>query len=264
MKEGFQAALIQEHKEWLRPFPEHLKLFQDLLQDQEESALCEAAVRRFLEKQECIVEPHPEANTNDKTPDFVCRARIGDIFYAEATLAESSSLDESLGFSVKCREGEARGIGLLDKMIFRKLRAKEDQLSDLEHPCILAIGVFHPETSVACLDDVTFPMYTLGQIAWSPSISSKHSSKANVDVILTGRNAPFFGPGQTEHCWEFKRRSISAWLVCGFGTHPWNIYGALHPSPARHFNPAWLSDTRFCELSVDLTRHSYEAKWIGK
>jgi hypothetical protein len=61
---------------------------------------------------------------------------------------------------------------------------------------------------------------------------------------------------------EFARNSISAVLLCGFGSIPPNVVGCLHPNPNYPFERALLPKIKFCRLAEGYQTGRFTVEWI--
>ena len=74
----FWDDLAAEHRNWFSAFhPQYLCNWEKLLKSDYEAGLCEAAVRRLLQKHQIATEPNEELTGSEQRPDFRCTNPVG-------------------------------------------------------------------------------------------------------------------------------------------------------------------------------------------
>ena len=93
----FLDTLKAEHRTWLAGFDcQYLRNWEKLLKNNEESALTEAVVRRWLSMRGVTVSPNEDLTGNHQRPDFRC-VTPGGQFYVEATCISVEKATEITG-----------------------------------------------------------------------------------------------------------------------------------------------------------------------
>lgn len=143
--------VIESHQSWLKGFSqERFDKWQDLLNAAPEAAICEACVRDILSKY--VDEIQPNEDLSHGGPDYLCKTR-NDWFYIEVTCItiESATKATELAHPVSVFT-EASCYNHLTDRIRGELVNKTRQCSDLDHPCLLAIGTLHSQAGPRCMD----------------------------------------------------------------------------------------------------------------
>jgi len=104
-------------------------------------------------------------------------------------------------------------------------------------------------------------MLLTGETKISWKINMRTGSQVGDTYLSTDlRSAVFLRPDATTEI-GFARSSISGLLLCGFGILPPKVLGALHPNPARPFDPGILPHVRFCEVRLDRQAGRLATQW---
>ena len=144
------AKLVKEHLRWLAGFhPQHLHNWGNLLDNDPEAAMCEAAVRRVLQLNGNFVEPSESPNGSRRLPDFRC-LQEGKVFFVEVTSISIEKATKVTGVLHKAIDPVASGYESLNDAIFDACNKKTPQCSDLEHPALVAVCTHHFDASCIC------------------------------------------------------------------------------------------------------------------
>ncbi len=142
----FCDALADEHRHWLSAFdPRYLKNWERMLNADEEAALAEAGVRRWLASQSVAAEPNEELTGAEQRPDFKCR-RGDEKFYVEVTHIATEKATDLTGLS------EEANVLVNPTPLNRAIQAictnKAVQCSNQDSPVLVAVGTFHGAAAV--------------------------------------------------------------------------------------------------------------------
>jgi hypothetical protein len=111
-----------------------------------EAAACEAMYWGAL--RDCGVSVSlNESGRNHRSPDFVCE-KDGQKFYVEVTCIRTETAAEHTGLPAVPAEG-ASFYAPLNEAIFAEVSGKTRQCSNLDAPCVLAVGTFHFQASAS-------------------------------------------------------------------------------------------------------------------
>ena len=132
--------VIGSHREWLKSFGEnYLEDWDDLfLYNNTEAAACEAFTREVLEELDIDVEP-VDKRVNRKNPDFKC-SRGEEVFYVEVTCITKDAATKHSALEDYPTDNKVTHFAMLTKSIFQETVNKTPQCSNLNSPCVLAIG----------------------------------------------------------------------------------------------------------------------------
>jgi hypothetical protein len=251
--------LKAEHRGWLSRFPpKYGQNWENLLSADCEAALCEAAVRRLLQRRALAVQPNEDVMGSERRPDFRCTHSAG-TFLVEATCIPIANVTEQTGLPHLPQLG-ARNYASLNGAFFRKILRKYAQYTAADHPVLLAVGLFHYTASALCINRQFANMLLTGEthIGWHVDTTT---GRGVGDSFLTTRleTAAFLRAGQGG-IWDV-RTTLSGLLLCGFGFDPPNVLGLLHPSPLRPFDQRFLADIEFGRVQRDLARVRLSTTW---
>lgn len=255
------SDLVEKHRAWLKPFgKQRLSKWENLLQNNAEAAICEAATRKLLSEQVINVESHEDISLGG--PDFQC-LQNGKKFYVEVTCITIDAVTKATAL-VPNSSSQTYTPKPLTKRIFYEMCNKAPQLSGLNTPSILAIGTLH---------------YIAGHIFFSQDFTKKvltGTPKITVPFDMEHRRA-VGDPYQTTDLQdsgfvrpdknsitsiEDARKTISALLLCSFGTVPVRPLGVIHPNANRAFDRTLLPQIEFCRLSEGYQMGKFQVEWI--
>lgn len=265
----FLRDLPADHLAWLSEYDRrHLDNWKKLLADDKkvEAALAEAGVRQLLQGYGVHVEPNEDLTGAEQRPDFRCQAnkRVFEVEVTHISIKRASRVtglaEDQTGFHVYTPLTDA---------IFSACRHKAEQCSNASCPTLLAVVTFHSYVSATCFEKPDVEMLLMGMPAITWPIHLPDCQKAGDAYQLTAfHSAAFLRPDSSQEI-DFARRSISALLLCGFGVQYPNrhgawmpeVIGALHPHPARQFDPAALPEVEFGWLPIDRTSRQLHVSW---
>ncbi len=251
----FQAALEAEHERWLSSFgPQHLANWSKGRNGNAEAALCEAAVRRFLQDQGVDVQPNEDVAGSapgggaEQRPDFLC-SRAGLAFNVEVSCISIATATAETGLE-HLPQGKPGNHGHLNGIISNKCSKKTKQCAAGSLPTLLALGTFHLSASALCIREHIADMLLTGEThpTWN-LVASTCQPVGEAYLTTSLRAAPFLRP--TGPSIREARTSLSGLLLCGFGYHPPNVLGLLHPQADRPFDRRLLPCVQFGEVVVE-------------
>jgi len=220
-----------------------------------EAAMCEASYWAVLHDCGVAVEPNP--NT---TPDFLCRK--DDVkFYVEVTCIQIETATRKTNLKPIPEAQRATNYQSLNEAIRGECINKTGKCANLDAPCVVAIGTFHPYASAVAVNEKFMEW-----LHTDPCIGMDFDPRAGQIVgesyqVARLRKSVFtqlFDIGGVQHV----RRPISALLVAGFGLEPPRIFGLLNPFPAREFDPRLLERIPFCFERTNLLKGAISVEWI--
>lgn len=159
-------------------------------------------------------------------------------------------------------DGKARHYGLLNDAIFEASRKKTLQCADTGHPVLVAVGTFHFQASALCFSEHHLQMLLTGEELITQRIDTRTGQSVG-DIYLSTKlwSATFLRP-DNETGMEHARCPISAMLLCGFGCHPFQVGGVLHPRPVHDFDHLLLPDVKFCRLKEGYESGQFSTEWV--
>jgi hypothetical protein len=241
---------LQEHRAWLGKFdPAHLQSWEKILKDNPDAAKCEMRARRLLEENGNIVEPNLDLKGNKRTPDFRCMQGTQK-FFVEVTCIDTERVTNETALPPNPEAGKAFHFGNLNKVIFQEVIAKTPQCSNLEHPALVAVGLFHQQASAICPHKRFMEQLLTGR----ESITSYLGASGKPFLSTALEQAAFIKPHKTTGEVVRARNPVSGILVCGFGCGTPQICGLLHPEPIHNFDRTLLPHISFLRL-----KEGYEA-----
>jgi len=257
---GSYSKLIDKHRIWIGVFgKQRLSRWEDLLNANPEAAICEAATRELLSGYGINIKPHEDVSFGG--PDFLC-VKNNNLVYVEVTcitkekITRKTTLDDSPRGAAYYR--------LLTKTFLEELRNKVPQCSNLDAPCIVAIGTLHRQAGYKCFGKHAAEDLLTG----TPLISMKfdHKKARGIGDIYQStdlRDSAFirFDKTLTGQI-ECARNPISAVLLCAFGYSPIKVVGVLHPNPNYKFDRSLLPDTEFCRLVKGYETDLLRVEWM--
>jgi hypothetical protein len=251
-----QPQFDQQHaKNWAREY-----------KNDPEAAMCEATFWAALT--DCGVDVRPNrdlegsSNGGRKSPDFLCQ-KMGVPFYVEVTCLreEVATRKTSLQPGFDGKPG-AFNYELLTQAIFDKCKSKTLQCSNLDAPCILAIGTFHYRASILAVRDDSIEEILTGETGIGFDFDSEAGRSTGPPYQVTSfRWSPFTRKSNIVGA-EHTRQPISAILVGGFGCSPPHVLGALHPNPILEFDPRILDQIAFCRQRIDWESGRVGTEWL--
>jgi hypothetical protein len=264
LKEIYSDELA-DHRNWLAGFPEYGAHWERRLKYQLEPAIVEACVRRYLAGQVDSVEPAEDLASGG--PDFRCRKGC-QTFYVESTCLTVDSVTNATKLSPSA-SGQATNYGTLNDLVKGAVVDKAQQIaSRKDAPGLLAIGTLHFQAAALCIKK-----HHIEAILTSTPFIACDFDPAVGEVVgepyqaVNLCNSAFIKPpsaGSIDTTYQHARRSISGVLLCGFGSIPPQVLGALHPGACRPFDPNLLPQTRFCRLKPDASAGGdFMPEWIG-
>lgn len=241
---------IKQHRVWLKDFNKRrLKKWNDLLQANPEAAICEAKTRVLLADHNVGIQPYEDLSQGG--PDFAC-SKNGRAFYVETTCI---SVEAATRTTKLCPGGSPDIDDIWFKDMTDKFRfeigGKVKQCSKVKAPRIVVIGTLHPQASDCCFDELAAEEVLTGTTYITGEINTKTGEKVGGTYEVTKlENSAFIKSGKDSTNWiEHVRCSVSAVLLCGFGSNPPNVVGCLHPCPAYAFDKVLLPKMKFFRLA---------------
>lgn len=262
----FFDQLIGGHREWLKSFNKvHLDAWDNLFtKDNSEAALCETGTRQLLQELNVNIEPY-SLGGNDPNPDFKCQ-KDGKLFYVDATCVMKDTATRRTKLDDIPDNQKGTFYSLLTEAYFKKAGKKVSQFENLNAPCMIAIGTLHFQAGVLCFDKKSAEEVLTGKTGISGRISRQtgravgkpyQSSSLEAALFLKARKIICDEP-RIQPVWQ----TISAVLLCPFGTHPVKCLGVLHPKPYYEFDRGLLPDIEFCRLKAGWEEGNITTEWI--
>jgi hypothetical protein len=255
---------IARHRTWLDRFPAAYRAkWEQQFASAEESAMCEAHVREVLEANGAEVSPADDPAAGG--PDFRCTV-AGRHFYVEVTCLTRDVVTRwtNLEPSLPASRGP-RSYNDLTALVRQKASKKAVQCSELDAPCLLALGTFDIRASVVCVDELHIQHILTSHTGIGMAFDGEiGESVGPVRHIVNMRDSSVLrlgGYGALETC----RKPISGFLICGFGSEVWRkdfpVRGLLHPDAVRPFPRELLPRIRFCRLLPGYGRGELQPVW---
>ncbi|MBW8014583.1 MAG: hypothetical protein FVQ82_00190 [Planctomycetes bacterium] len=262
----FYDQLIGGHQKWLKGFDKvHLDAWDNLfLNDNSEGALCEAGTRQLLQELDVSVEPYP-LKGNDRNPDFKCE-KDSKLFYVDATCVMKDTATRGSRLDDVARNPKASYYSLLTNAYFRKAGKKKSQFENLNAPCIISIGTLHFKAGALCFNKMSAEEILTGKSGIGIQISKRTGGAVGDPYNSTSlESAPFLKARKIicdeppiQPVWQ----TISAVLLCPFGTQPVKCMGILHPKPDHEFERNLLPHIEFCRLKAGWEGGTLTPEWI--
>ena len=261
--DGFSpnTKLIDLYIRWIEQFDiRHARAWGKLFKADPEAAMCEATFWGVLQDCGVAVEPYERNLADAPSPDFLCR-KDGEHFYVEVTCLCIDHVSRTTSLSHLPTPG-AQNYAKLNRAIFNEVVQKTRQCAGLDGPALVAVGTFHYQGSVLCVQKQDVEMLLTGDsmISW---LINTDTGAAVGDVFLSTNlaSATFIRPADGRGI-EEARLPVSGVLVGGFGCDQVNVYGLLHPHARRPFNRQLLERVKFCELVRDDAKATLSVRWI--
>jgi len=262
----FFYQLIGGHREWLMSFNKvYLDAWDKLFtKDNSEAALCEAGTRQLLQELSVSVEPYP-LGCSDRNPDFKCQ-KDGKLFYVDATCVMKDTATRRTKLDDVPNNQKGTFYSLLTEAYFKKAGKKVSQFENLNAPCMVAIGTLHFLAGVLCFDEKSAEEILTGKSGISSQINTRTGKAIGKPYQSTSLEAALFLKARKIICdepliqpvWQ----TISAVLLCPFGTDSVKCLGVLHPKPYYEFDRGLLPDIEFCRLKSGWEEGDIATEWI--
>lgn len=256
--------VISDHRRWLKVFGEQrLQRWEALLGHNSEAAICEAYVRMLLAEYVETVEPNE--NLVDGGPDFFCNQNNSNHFYVEVTSMSISTVTRITGLDHPLpRDSGSQYFGLLTRKILGEICNKASQCSDMNAPCVLAIGTLHTHAGHICMDKRAAEQLLTGtSFITAPFDSETGEITRDLYNATDLRDSSFVRANRSSPSTiQDARRTVSALLLCSLGTKPPRMIGVLHPNPIHTFNRALLQRVQFARLADDYQDGKFKVEWI--
>jgi len=259
---GMYAKVIAEHRVWFQQFDKgRLKKWEDLLKNNSEAAICEAATRKLLSDN--TIEVKPCNNYSGKSPDYICTK--GDKqFYVEVTCVSINKLTNKCGMPPDRPADGGHYPFLLTDVLLGEICNKTPQCSDLNSPCILCVGTLHYNAG----SDYFGKLAAMALLTGTPQFATNWNPETGDVVgdphqITNLRDSAFIRfTKKADGIIEYARTPISAVLLCPFVCLPVEVVGMLHPNPNHPFDRALLPKIEFCRLVEGYQNGLLTVEWI--
>lgn len=253
--------LVDEHRQWLSTFhPQYLANWDRLFNDDDESAMTEAVVRRILEHYGVTVEPNEDLTGAVQSPDFRC-VKANSQFYVEVTRISVAKATDKTG--IDDVQTGLSGFRPLNDAIFEVCRGKARQCGSADGPVLLAVGTWHGFAAMASFQKPIVNMLLTGEtkMTWNLDITTGQQVG---DTYQTTElySAAFLRPDPTQDV-GFARSSISGLLLIANGLLNFTPLGVLHPNPTHAFDSSVLPDIEFGAVEVDRESGHLRVRWSG-
>ena len=253
---------IKSHRDWLQSFDDvYTTQWEKLLKRNPEAAICEAATRQLLQKHGLEVEPNEDPSVGG--PDYLCR-RGDNQFYVEVTCISKNAATKATGL-IDDPLRASWDYEDMTKKIFGEICSKTPQCSNLDAPCIIAIGTLHSVAGCCCFDKLAAGELLTGTSFITATINTETRELTRQPYEATNlESAAFVRPTKTlTGSIEYARNPISAVLLCAFGCDPSKAVGALHPNPNHYFDRTLLPSIEFGRLSEGcLQTGQFKVEWV--
>jgi hypothetical protein len=155
---------------------------------------------------------------------------------------------------------------LLTEQYFNKAKNKVTQFKNLNAPCMIAIGTLHFQAGALCFDKKSAEEMLTGKPFITSSINTQTGEAVGNPHNSTSLEGALFLKTRSIICDEPLirpiRQTVSAVLLCPFGTHPVKCLGILHPKPNYEFDRSLLPRIKFCRLKVGWESGILTPEWI--
>ncbi len=255
------SETINEHKIWLEHFSEqYLKRWGTLHKNNSEAAICEASVRKILSGYVDAVEPSEDLSSGG--PDFLCTQK-GKHFYVETKCITTRVATDKTGLEDK-PQGKASGYYLLTDKILEIACKKTPQCSNLDSPCLLAIGTFHRQVGALCFNSHAAEQLLTGTPYITSIIDTQTGKMVKEPYQETNlqNSVPIRYDKDSPEKIEYARKTISAILLCSLGYDRSHVIGIMHPNPNHNFDRRLLPNIKFCRLSEGYESGPLIVEWI--
>lgn len=267
ISQPFYSELIANHREWLANFDKHYsKKWEDLLKNDPESAVGEAAVRRFLSANKLHVIPNEDLDGDTRTPDYRCETELSH-FYVEVSRISIQNAIDITGLSDSPNGEFVRNPSSLSRKVFQICRNKATQCANSDAPVLLAITTAHSKAAMHSFGPPYTDMILCGKTTMTVSINLE-TLKSDGSVRLDSQvyESAFFTPDEEDEV-VAARRTISGLLLCGItlGRQPDEMWvtGLLNPNAVRPFEIEMLPTVRFRSAEYDPYTGQLHLYWCG-
>jgi hypothetical protein len=155
---------------------------------------------------------------------------------------------------------------LLTESYSQKADKKVSQFEKLNAPCMIAIGTLHFQAGALCFDKKSAEEILTGKSGIGIQISKRTGGAVGEPYNSTSLDAAPFLKVRKIICDEPLiqpvRQTVSAVLLCPFGTHPVKCLGILHPKPYYEFDRGLLLGIEFCRLKAGWEGGIFTTEWI--
>jgi hypothetical protein len=247
-------GVISEHLMWLNRFDEQrLKKWEDLLKANPEAAICEAKTRKFLSDQSVDVQIYEDLSTGG--PDFVC-TKDGKTFYVETTCIsiEAATKESELYPTDNPDIDDSSYRDMTEKFRSEITQKNNKQCRKVKASCIVAVATLHPKASDCCFDELAAEELLTATTYFTPGKTDEITRLENSVFIRPKKDSP----SQIENA----RDSVSAVLLCGFGSNPPSVIGCLNSNPNYPFDRLLLPNIKFAKLAYGYQNGVLKVEWI--
>jgi len=258
----YYSGLIDQHRAWLRPFgQQRVEKWEDLLKSNPEGAICESLTRKMLSEHGVKVEPYEDLSSGG--PDFKC-TKHNKCFYVETTcISIKAATRESGLYPTSSPDVDDSSYWNMTEKFRSEITLKIEQFTKVNAPRIVVIGTLHPKVSDCCIDELAAEQLLTSPTKITHDINSSYEPIGNTYETTGLEHSAFIrfikdSSGKI----EFARTSISAVLLCGFGSIPPNVVGCLHPNPNYPFDRTLLPQIEFCKLAEGYQTGQLKVEWI--
>jgi len=257
------ADVIAGHRVWLQQFDkQRLKKWEDLLESDPEAAICEAKTRILMSDHNVDIQPYEDLSKGG--PDFLC-SKDSKNFYVETTCIsiEAATKVSDLSPYPPYPTG-AHFFALMTERIRTEISNKTPQCSNLKEPCVIVVATLHFQAGCLCFNELAAKNLLTG----TPYITQKINIGTGEPIggiyeSTRLKDSAFVRPSKESTNWiEHARNSVSAVLLCGFGSNPPNVVGCLHPNPNYPFDRSLLPDVKFARLADGYQNGVLKVEWI--
>jgi len=259
------SDLILQHRIWLKSFDKwRIDRWEGMLKkniEDIEGAICEAATRKLLSHYQIGIEPYEDESTGG--PDFLC-TKNNQRFYVEVScISIEAATRESGLYPTDSPDVDDSSYWNMTEKFRSEIALKIKQCIKVNAPRIVVIGTLHPEVSDCCIDELAAEQLLTSPTKITHDINSTHEPIGNTYETTGLEHSAFIrfvkdSSGKI----EFARTSISAVLLCGFGSNPPNVVGCLHPNPNHAFDSTLLPQIKFCRLAEGYRSGRFIVEWI--
>lgn len=253
------TKLVRQFVNWIERFDiRHARSWARRFHADPEAAMCEATYWGLLTDCGVGVKPNEALTGETGGPDFAC-CKDGRRFFVEVTCIKIDTATEKTSLAHPT-SSKFQSYSNLNDSIFWECQNKTPQCGKVNDPCLVGVGTFHCPASVSCVAKDRLEDLLTGErrLAWNEDVS-RGEAVGDPYEITHLRSAAFLKPGEGEVAPA--RSSISGVLVGGFGRHPPNVYGLLHPNPAYVFDRALLDRIEFCRLTGNYESGKLSVEW---
>ena len=259
MPPEFVSKLAGEHRDWLSNFDRQFLInWHKLANNDLESALCEAGVRRLLQRYGATVEPGEDLNGAERRPDFMCKS--GDHEFAVEVVSISvQKATEHTG--LEHVPAGAANYKLLNNWIFRAAISKTPQCSNVSCPSLIAVSTFHWSAARSSFRRPIVDMLLTGRPKFGWNFDTKLGKAVGRPFTFTELESAVFLKPLPNGAIGFARSTVSGLLLCGLSHEPEIILGIRHPNPVHRFDCGQLNGIPFCDVCIDHSTGVLSPEW---